>query len=100
MLSNEDLIAKIRNGFVVETVEDMSEDYLKILIQTKSKAGFTASTPSYTGYPALGREKYGKIWFDRYGRLFGEILRRYGRGEDVFDDLAIDHLVDPRRVGG
>jgi creatinine amidohydrolase len=46
----------------------------------------------YTGYPALGEIEYGKIWFERYGRLFGDVLRRYAAGEDVTAELALDAL--------
>lgn len=46
----------------------------------------------YTGYPSLSQAEYGKIWFERYGRLFGDVLRRYAAGEDVTPMLAIDDL--------
>lgn len=46
----------------------------------------------YVGYPAKARTEYGEQWFRRYGEMFRRIVHRYLEGEDVWDDLAIEHL--------
>lgn len=50
----------------------------------------------YTGYPRLAHADYGEVWYHRYGQKFAAILQQYCRGEDVFHQLSIAHLMSPR----
>ena len=43
----------------------------------------------YVGYPAAANAHYGKMWFERYARMFADVIREYCRGEDVWDQLSI-----------
>lgn len=47
----------------------------------------------YTGYPRLAHADYGETWYYRYGQMFAVVLQEYCRGEDVFDQLSIAHLI-------
>ena len=55
MVTNEELIAKVRQGFVVETPDDMSEDYRRLLIQTLT---ITADTELISIFSVLSAFEY------------------------------------------
>lgn len=52
----------------------------------------TGSGLGYVGFPAQARPDYGKHWFDRYGQMFGAVVDRFLDGDDVWNDLSIEHL--------
>ncbi len=55
MISNEELLEKLANGFVVETEDDMSEDYRKLLVQTLT---ITADTELISIFSILDALQY------------------------------------------
>lgn len=64
----------------------------EVMAQLRSLKNF-ALGQGYTGYPAEAQAHFGTLWFARYGEMFGNILRDYCRGEDVFERLSIEHLL-------
>lgn len=55
MISNDELLQKLQAGFVVETEQDMSEDYRRLLIQTLT---ITADTELISIFSILDALKY------------------------------------------
>ncbi len=76
----------ILEELVAEPLDFQAIRHLRSLRNTGSGLG-------YVGFPASARPEYGKHWFERYGEMFQAVVTRYLNGEDVRNDLAIDHLL-------